>query len=117
MPATAACPNRCSGTYRRPSARRCAEFNATHGLIEESNRIGLDEQLAGKRRHQRLLAIARDAGDADDLPASHVERHVGEKIALIQPRDAEMSNFEGDLSGRRSVRRNGWRFDAQHQLR
>ena len=40
------------------------------------------QPLAGQRRKQFVLAVAGDAGDADDLAAAHLERDVFELSAV-----------------------------------
>ena len=57
-----------------PLARRLAR----DVLAEQRDRApGRTRVLARERRHQLLLAVARDAGDADDLAGAHVEADVG----------------------------------------
>ena len=43
--------------------------------------------LAGERLEQFRLAVAGDAGDADDLAAAHIERTIVERDARRGRRD------------------------------
>ena len=57
-----------------PAPRGDAAPAATGAV--DADRIGVARRsaLAGQRVEQLVLAVAGDAGDADDLAAAHVER-------------------------------------------
>ena len=72
---TAPRPRRSSGTKCRPSARgaRAGEARAIVAAEQPDRSGGGAPVLARERGQQLLLAVARDAGDADDLAGAHLE--------------------------------------------
>ena len=86
---TAPRPSRSSGTKCRPSWRRRRGDVRRDVLAEQRDRARRRARvLARQRGHQLLLAVARDAGDADDLAGAHVEADVlqvgAERVCLGQ---------------------------------
>ncbi len=77
----------------------------------DRDRRGRRQQLAGQSRHQLALAIAADAGDADDLAGAHreVDRRIGSQR---QPADHQPGG-----TGRRIVRGDLRRIGTDHQPR
>ena len=74
---TAPRPSRSSGTKCRPSLRRArGEARDTSWSNTRIDVRGRARILARQRGHELLLAIARDAGHADDLAGAHLERDV-----------------------------------------
>ena len=63
------------------------EFAAASAAPVESD-LALGRLQAGERAHQFGLAVALDAGDADDLAARDVEADIPEFLAADRP-DAE----------------------------
>ncbi len=71
---TAAWPLRSSGTLHRPSARRREGPKPADGRAVDADRgVGRDGALAGQRQQQLVLAVAGDAGDAEDLAGTDLE--------------------------------------------
>ena len=70
-------PSRSSGTKAAPMRRRSVTPSRPAAL--PSMTIGAfarRQALARQRRKQFVLTVAGDAGDADDLAAAHLERHL-----------------------------------------
>ena len=83
-PGSASAPRRGRGVPRARSAgprlrRRRGEWLAMslpNSVIEPAGRARV---FARQRGHQLLLAVARDAGDADDLAGAHLEADVAQR--------------------------------------
>ena len=79
---TAPWPSRSSGTKAAPSLRRAVTPRRPQGAPSIAMRLAARRRpLAGERVEQFALAVAGDAGDADDLAAAHLERDVVERDA------------------------------------
>ena len=70
-------PSRSSGTKAAPMRRRSVTLSEPAALPSMTMLPSARRQpLAGKRGEQFVLAVAGNAGDADDLAAAHLERDV-----------------------------------------
>ncbi len=96
---TAPRPSRSSGTNVMPSARRASGGSAAACVPQI---VRLPEvhaaRFAGQRRHQLLLPVARDAGDAHDLARAHLE------VQRVQ-RGAERLTRRLRITGQHQLRR------------
>ncbi len=95
-----------------------------HVAAEQADRVRRRARiLARQRGHELLLAVARDAGHADDLAGTHVEGDVGERGAeLVLLRQAQALDLEhharrawargaaAAAARRRSSAATGWRW-------
>ena len=75
-------PMRSSGMRPMPSAMACARIEVVDGLAVDRDRAGERRQHAGDHVGELPLAVAGDAGDAEDLAGMHGERDVLEAAAL-----------------------------------
>ena len=94
MRGTVPWPSRSSGTKAAPSRRR-AVIESRRRIGRRSIDVGIArrERFAGQRREQLVLAVAGDAGDAEDLAAAHLERDAVEPHAVrIVRRAAEIAH-------------------------
>ena len=128
-PATASAPRRgraaprarSAGPARGAARGEARAMSVPNSVIEPG---GARAVLARQRRHQLLLAVARDAGDADDLAGAHLERDVVERdaervllAAAIRPLHREHHRARRAPRGaaaaaarRRSSAATGWRW-------
>jgi hypothetical protein len=115
---TAPRPRRSSGMKCRPRVRRRCAAAWPIGMAEEADGVGSGAGvLARERGEQLLLAVAGDAGDAQDLAFAHLERRRrqvdAEAIgrASVSPRTSMAGRRRG---GRVAQLR---RLGADHQAR
>jgi hypothetical protein len=100
---------------RAPDAGRLP----TDRPAEQADRIGRGARVFARERcHQLLLAVARDAGDADDLARLDVEadgRKADAELRLLG--QAQVANVEDDAAEMRLVMLQLRRLGADHQAR
>ena len=69
-------------------------------LAAERDRAARDLVQAGQAVDELRLAVAVDAGDADDLARADIERHMIDGVALVQVRqDAQVLHMQNLLAG------------------
>ena len=69
-------------------------------LAAERDRAARDLVQAGQAVDELRLAVAVDAGDADDLARADIERHMIDGVALVQVRqDAQILHMQNLLAG------------------
>src|SRR5829696_9409088 len=86
-------------------------------LAEQSNAIGLDNALAGKNRHQRMLPIAGDAGNSNDLTAADFKRQIVQPVMRLPALNAQLTHLQDHVARTRlSVGDGDW-VGTEHQLR
>ena len=69
-------------------------------LAAECDRAARDLVQAGQAVDELRLAVAVDAGDADDLARADIERHMIDGVALVQVRqDAQVLHMQDLLAG------------------
>ena len=74
--------------------------------------------LAGEHLDQLALAVAGDAGDADDFAAANAERHVVDRDRAGVVERVEFCQFQPRLADLAAARRlNGQFFGADHRAR
>ena len=100
-------PSRSSGTKAAPSLRRCGDREMPGGVAVDDDRAGvLRQPLARQRGEQLVLAVAGDAGDAQDFTTLQLERDVLEPDAMrIVRLEAEIVDDEARHRGLRGRRR------------
>ena len=115
---TAPRPSRSSGTKARPRARRSAGPSAPIGWPSSRTAPGAGAALARQRRQQLLLAVAGDAGDADDLAGAHLERDVAQRRCRTARRRQGQARRPPGRARRAASRRRRWvrQVAADHQL-
>ena len=85
-------PSRSSGTKAAPSLRRCGDREVAGGDAVDDDGAGvLRQALAGERGEQLVLAVAGDAGDAEDFAALQLERDV------LEPHAVRIVGLEGKV--------------------
>ena len=85
----AAWPRRSSGTKAAPSRRRASmPARAARPARDDDGIRAVRQALAGERREKLALAVAGDAGDADDLARPGREVDVTQRLAVQARRAA-----------------------------
>ena len=106
------------GTAQRAAARP-APCRPTGLAVDADHLRARRRRLAGERRHQLVLAVAGDAGDAEDLARAHREGDVLERRCRTAgvPQHRQALDDQPRLAARRlAAPRGGPQLGADHQL-